>query len=76
MLAAVDFHALFEVVWVSFVAGVGVTVLFSVAIYGFGRADEARRNGEATVGYVTLAIVSLVVFGAAVVYGVAVMLNK
>ena len=48
MLAAVDFHGLFEVVWVSFVAGVGVTVLFSLAIYGFGRADEAapRRRGD------------------------------
>ena len=76
MLAAVDFHGLFEVVWVSFVAGIGVTVLFSVAIYGFGRADEARRAGETTFGYVTLAVVALVVFGAAVVFGVAVMLNK
>ncbi len=76
MLAAVDFHGLFEVVWVSFVAGVGVTVLFSLAIYGFGRADEQRRAGEATVGYVALAVIALVVFGAAVIYGVAVMLEK
>jgi hypothetical protein len=76
MLAAVDFHGLGEVVWVSFVAGVGVTVLFSVAIYGFGRADEARRAGETATAYVTLAVVALVVFGAAVAYGVTVMLNK
>ncbi len=76
MLAAVDFHGLAEVVWVSFVAGVGVTVLFSIAIYGFGRADEQRRAGELTAGYVALAVVALVVFGAVVVYGVAVMLEK
>ena len=76
MLAAVDFNGLAAVGWVSIVAGVGVTVLFSVAIYGFGRADEQRRAGEATLGYVALAVVALVIFGAAVVYGVAVMLEK
>ena len=51
MLAAVDFHGLFEVVWVSFVAGVGVTVLFSLAIYGAPAAEA--RAGEATVGRLT-----------------------
>ena len=76
MLAAVDFHALGQVIWTSFVAGVGVTVLFSVVIFGVGKADEARRAGGTTLGYMTLAVVAMVVFAAAVVYGVTVMLNK
>jgi hypothetical protein len=76
MLGVVDFHALGNVIWASFVAGVGVTVLFSIAIYGFGRADEQRRSGHAATAYVALAVVAMVVFAAAVVYGVAVMLNK
>ena len=78
MLAAVDFHALGQVIWVSAVAGVGVTVLFSFSIYAFGKADEARRGGadRAALGYGTLAVLALVVFAVTVVVGVAVMLNK
>jgi hypothetical protein len=78
VLAAVDFHALGQVIWVSLVAGVGVTVLFSVSIFAFGKADEARRGGQssAALGYGTLAVAALVVFAVAVVVGVTVMLHK
>jgi len=78
VLGVVDFHALGQVIWVSFVAGIGVTVLFSVAIYGFDRANHARRvgaGGTATV-YGALAVLALVVFAASVVLGVSVMLTK
>jgi hypothetical protein len=78
VLAAIDFHGLGQVIWVSAVAGVGVTVLFSVSIFAFGKADEARRGGEdrAALGYGTLAVVALLVFAVTVVVGVIVMLNK
>ena len=78
MLGALDFHALGQVIWVSLVASIGVTVLYSTAIFGFGRATEARRSGEglAAAAYVTLAVVALVIFAAAVVIGVLVMLHK
>jgi hypothetical protein len=78
VLAAVDFHALGQVIWVSALAGVMVTVLFSVSIFAFGRADECRRGGHehAAWGYGALAVLALVVFAVAVVLGVAVMLNK
>jgi Na+-driven multidrug efflux pump len=78
VLGAVDFHALGQVIWVSLVASVGVTVLYSLAIFGFGKATEARRSGNelAAVGYGTLAVVALIVFAAAVVIGVLVMLHK
>ena len=78
MLAVIDFHGLFQVIWVSIVASISSTVLFSSAVYGFARADEARRGGRgsAAAAYGTLAVVALVVFAAAMVIGVAVMLNK
>jgi hypothetical protein len=78
MLAAIDFHALGQVIWVSAVAGVGVTVLFSLSIWGFDRSAAARRSGQdrAALGYGGLAVVALVVFAVVVVVGVTVMLRK
>jgi hypothetical protein len=78
MLAVIDFHGLFEVIWVSIVASIGSTVLFSTAVFGFARATEARRGGRGSAAavYGTFAVLARVVFGAAVIFGVAVMLNK
>ena len=78
MLAAIDFKGLGQVVWVSAVAGVSVTVLYSVAIFSLGKAGEARRSGQggASAAYGALAVVALVVFVGSVVVGVAVMLKK
>jgi hypothetical protein len=78
VLAAVDFHALGQVIWVSFVAGTGVTVLFSLVISGLGKASEARRDGNdgAALGYAAIAVVAGLLFAALVVFGVVVMLNK
>jgi hypothetical protein len=77
-VAAVDFHALGQVVWVSAAAGVGVTVLFSLVIFGAGRAGEARRGGQGAqaAAFSALAVVAMLVFLAAVAVGVTVMLNK
>ena len=77
-MGAVDFHALGEVVWVSLVAGVGVTVLFSVVVFGAGKAGEARRGGQGgqAAAYGALAMVAMLVFLAAVALAVTVMLSK
>jgi hypothetical protein len=78
VLAAIDLHAIGQVIWVSLVATISATVLYSAAIFGFGKATEARRTGDglAAAGYVALAVVSLLVFGGFVVVGVTVMLHK
>jgi hypothetical protein len=78
VLGAIDFHAIGQVIWVSLVASVGVTVLYSAAIYGFGKATEARRSGDglAAAGYVALAVAALLLFAGFVVIGVTVMLRK
>jgi len=77
-MAAVDFHALGQVVWVSLVAGVGVSVLFSVVVFGAGKAGEARRGGESrqAAAFSALAVLAMIIFLAAVVLAITVMLNK
>jgi hypothetical protein len=77
-VAAVDFHALGQVIWVSLAAGVSVTVLFSVVVFASSRAGESQREGQSgqAAAFTTLAVVTLVVFLGAVAYGVVVMLKK
>jgi hypothetical protein len=78
MLAAVQVSDLLEVVWVSLVAGVGITLTFSLVVLGGGRSAEARRTGRDRVagGYVALATLAFVLFAAGVAYGVQIMLSK
>ena len=76
--AAVEASQLLEVVWVSLLAGVVVTALFSFAVLGGGKSGEARRAGRSSAAtvYASLAIVAFVIFVAGVVFGVNVMLSK
>ena len=77
-MAAIDFHALGQVMWVSLVAGSGVTVLFSVVIWSADKAGGARREGHDSqaLAYGALAVAAMVVFSVVVVVGVIVMLSK
>ena len=77
-MAAIDFHALGQVIWVSLVAGVGACVLFSLVIWGTDKAAGARRDGEGgqALAFGALAVAAMVVFSVAVVVGVIVMLHK
>ena len=77
-MAAIDFHALGQVIWVSVAAGVGVSVLFSLVIFGADKASMARRGGEdhEALAYWALAVAAMLVFSVAVVVGVVVMLRK
>jgi hypothetical protein len=78
MIGAIDAGQLFDVVWVSLLAGVGITTAYSFVVLGSARSAEARRSGRsgAAMGYAALAVVMLLVFATAVVYGVHVMLSK
>jgi hypothetical protein len=79
MLAVIDFHGLFQVIWVSIVASISATVLFSAVVYGAARADEARRTdrrGAHATALGALAVVAMLLFCAVVILGVTVMLNK
>jgi hypothetical protein len=78
LLFAVDSHALLQVIWVSLLAGVGVTTLFSVVVVVGARADDARRSGRdgAAMVYGVLAVIAVLVFLGGAALGVEVMLSK
>jgi hypothetical protein len=77
-LAAVEVSELLDVVWVSLLAGVTVTTLFSVVVLASGRSSEARRAGRTSTAtaYVAMAVLAFALFAALVVFGVNVMLSK
>ena len=77
-IASVDGELLFQVVWSSLLAGVFVTVLFSVVVLFSSRSAEARRSGRGGTGaaYAALAISSMTLFAVAVGWGVHIMLTK
>jgi hypothetical protein len=78
VFAAIEFGKLLEVVWVSLVAGVAVTAVFSVVIYGGAQAGEARREGRggAATGHAVLAAVAMAVVALGVVFAISTILNK
>jgi hypothetical protein len=60
------------------VAGVGITAVFGLAIYGGTRFLDFRREGREAAGWVfgAVALLALAGFAAAVAYGIVVMTNK
>jgi hypothetical protein len=75
---AVDTHLLLQVIWVSLVAGVAISALFSIVIVGGARAGDARRAGRdaAAAGYAVLAALAFLLFCVGVVLGVEAMISK
>jgi hypothetical protein len=69
---------IWNVVWVSLLAGIGITAAYSFVVLGWGRSAEARRAGSAgaAVAYGALAVLFLAVFAAGVILGVKIMLTK
>ncbi len=78
VVAAIEWDKLVQVIWVSLLAGVGVTAVFSVVIFGGARAHEARRdgNGGTATLYTALTVAAFLIFLGGVVFGVTVILNK
>lgn len=70
--AVVDTGALLEVIWVSLLAGIGVTGVFSLALLGTTRSAEARRagRGATATGFGLLAALAALAFVAGVAYAV------
>jgi hypothetical membrane protein len=73
---AVDTHLLWQVIWVSFAAGLGIAVLFSLVILGSARAADARREGGTAAGWILLAVLAFLLFAAGVGLGVQEMITK
>jgi hypothetical protein len=78
MIAAVDTGKLFELMWVSMLAGVAVAVLFSVLIVGATRASEFRREGRhgAATVYLGVSFAAGLACLAAIAFGLAIIVSK
>jgi hypothetical protein len=71
----VDTGDLLQVIWVSLAAGIGVTAVYGLAIFGAARAldlGRAGRSGGATL-FGALGVAAMAVVVAAVVLGVVVL---
>jgi hypothetical protein len=78
LATVVDWGAMLKTVVAAFTAGVGLTLVFSVAILGAARFAELNRDGRragATL-FGALAIVALTAVAAAVAIGIIVMARK
>jgi hypothetical protein len=78
VFAALKAGDLLEVIWVSLLAGIVVTIAYSLLIFGGARWAEARRNGTSAtaVAWAGLAVLAFAVFAGTVVFGVHIMLSK
>ncbi len=73
----VDVGQLAQVVYIALIAGVAISLAFSLVIRGAVRAGEHRRERPVLAGaHALLAVVGLLVVVAAVVVGVSAMLSK
>ena len=77
-ILAVDVHLLWQVIYVSFLAGVGISALFSFVIVGAARAGESRRAGHrgSALLFGTFALLAFALFAVGVVLGVQAMITK
>jgi len=79
MLATVvDTEALLRTIAAAFVAGVGVTFIFSLAIVGAARFADMSRDGRpvAALAFGILGVIALAAAAAAVTIGIIVMTQK
>jgi hypothetical protein len=74
----VDTEQLFQAVWTSLVAAVGVTLAFSLLVLGAARSSEHGRGGRRTAAgvYGVLAAIALAACLAAIALGLIVMTTK
>ena len=74
----VETKELLETVAVSVVAGVGVTIVFSIAVYGATRFADLSRDQRpiAATAAAVSAVIAFAVCVAAAVVGIVVMTNK
>jgi len=71
----VDWDALLQVIWVSLLAGVGVTGAYGFALLGSTRALESGRGGRLgiAIGYAVVGVLGLVIVVGAIVFGIVIL---
>jgi hypothetical protein len=74
----VDFEVLGELVLGAFAAGIGVSAVFGLVIYGSTRFADLRREGNAVGAgfFAVVAALALLAFAGAVAFGLTVIIKK
>ncbi len=78
IFAIIDWDSLVTVIWVSLLAGIGLTAAYGFAILGSTRAVDMgreRRVGEALV-YGVIGVIGMATVVAAIVFGIVVLVDK
>ena len=73
----VDWDAILQVIWVSLVAGVGVTAAWAIALLGSTRALETGRDGRVVEAalYAVIGVVALATVIGAIVFGIVILIG-
>jgi hypothetical protein len=76
--AIVDTHLLLRMLYTALVAGVAVTFVFSIAVYGVTRSGDLRREGRplASAGCALLGAAGVVLTAGLIVYGIVLLARK
>jgi hypothetical protein len=74
IFGVVELGQIVEVIWVSLLAGVGITTSFSVVVLGLARYVDSR--GGVRLAWAALAVAAFAVFVAGMIFGVQIMLTK
>jgi hypothetical protein len=78
LAAIVDGDALLQILWVSALAGIGLSLVFSLAIASAARAGQQRRGGSPGLALAWTVVAGFcgVLCGVAIAFGVVAMLAK
>ena len=78
LATVVDTKELLQTVVAALVAGVGITLIFCVAILGAARFADSNRDGRpvAAAAFGALAVISVLAFLGAIAVGIVVMTTK
>lgn len=76
--AIVDTHLLLRMLYTALIAGVAISFVFSLAVYGVTRSGDLRRDGRtlASAGCAMLGAVGVILTAALIVYGVVLLARK
>ena len=78
MATLIDVQVLWKLVASSLAGGIGVTLAFSVAVYGATRFLDLRRDGHSVVAgaFAAIAAIALAAVAAGVVWAVSILAEK
>lgn len=78
MIASIDVSLLLRVAYTALAAGLGVSVVFALAVFGVVRSGDMRRQQRpaAAAGYVLLGGIGLALTGALIVLGLVLLAHK